>query len=203
MPQTNHPLSNEELDRLAEILEDESMPMDILDISGLHGFLTAIIIGPKPMAPNEWLPKIFGEEEQEIPMVFDDMETLDEFIELTLRFYNQIMDELKSKEKFTPIVYRTIVDGKEHYIIEDWCFGFMRGVATSIMAWAPLLDSEEGEKLLAVPLLFGTWEGLEQMEEKLNPEMYEVAVHVLPQVVFDVMDFWNKYFSKTHNKTIH
>lgn len=202
MDQFDRPLSSDEMDRLSEILEDERMPEETLDISGLHGYLTAVIIGPRPMAPNQWLPWIFGEEDQGIPEVFDNMGTLDEFIDLTMRFYNQILGELKSEDKFTPIVYRTYVDGKENYIIEDWCFGFMRGVSISMDAWEPLLESEEGEKLMTIPFLFGTWEGIESLDDHVDQEVYETAVWALPQCVYGIMDFWNGYFS-SHNKTLH
>jgi len=186
------PLTERELDELEDILMDERVPDDTLDISGLHGFLTAIAIGPRIIMPNEWLPLIFGAE-LDIPQIFGSFEEAQRVINLILRFYNQVVQELKDPANFIPILYLNKVGNKEIYIIEDWCFGFMRAVLYDADAWEPLLDSPEGEEFITSPFLFGTWAGLESIKD-VEEEVHETAAWALPKCVIGIMEFWEKRF---------
>ena len=184
------PLTDDELDELEAILLDERVPDDTLDISGLHGFLTAIAIGPKIRMPDEWLPLVFGLE-SDFPPMFGSFEEAQRATDLILRFYNSVVQELKAPESYVPLLYLNKVGDKEIYIIEDWCFGFMRAVLYDADAWEPLLDSPEGEELMTIPLLFGTLEGLETLED-VEEEVNETAAWALPKCVAGIMEFWDK-----------
>ena len=51
------------LDVLSNYLIGEHLPDHCM--AELDGFLTAIVIGPEPILPSEWLPVILGAEESE------------------------------------------------------------------------------------------------------------------------------------------
>ncbi|MCW8958353.1 MAG: UPF0149 family protein, partial [Gammaproteobacteria bacterium] len=74
MSQLNTPLSDQEIDELNRFLLEripeeeanaavEGVDEGVLDISELDGFLTAIVSGPQPLKPSEWLPVLWGEYE--------------------------------------------------------------------------------------------------------------------------------------------
>ena len=50
------------LDRLAAFLESPDLDDGVMTLPELDGFLTALAIGPVPVATEEWLPLIWGEE---------------------------------------------------------------------------------------------------------------------------------------------
>ena len=56
------PLSQAEIDELDDFLTSDAVPEDCMDLSELHGFLTAVAIGPGIILPSEWLPEVWGDE---------------------------------------------------------------------------------------------------------------------------------------------
>src|SRR5271168_2080770 len=54
-----------DLPALDRYLCSDRAPHNCMGLSDLDGFLTAIVIGPEPVAPSEWLPVIWDDEEPE------------------------------------------------------------------------------------------------------------------------------------------
>ncbi len=52
--------SDSELEELDQFLRAHGSDEDLL-LDGVHGFLTALAIGPQPAKPEEWLPEILHE----------------------------------------------------------------------------------------------------------------------------------------------
>ncbi len=73
-------------------------------------------------------------------------------------------------EQFEPLFGLREVDGSELTIVEEWCFGYMRGVALS--DWSTLPDSLK--PALEAIALHGTEENFERVE-KMSPEAFEEA----------------------------
>lgn len=54
-------LSDKELDELDNFLMSDTTPEEVMDISMMDGFLTAIVSGPDTIMPSEWLPLVWGD----------------------------------------------------------------------------------------------------------------------------------------------
>jgi len=71
------PLSPAEIDEIDKFLTSDDVPESSMNVSALHGFLTAFPVGPALVLPSEWLREVWGEEgpifdteEQAQPEVF-------------------------------------------------------------------------------------------------------------------------------------
>ncbi|HEU4376878.1 MAG TPA: YecA family protein, partial [Telluria sp.] len=60
--QYDQPLSEKEFNELDQFLLSDRSSDDAMTMDTLHGFLTAIMIGPETIMPAEWLPKVWGED---------------------------------------------------------------------------------------------------------------------------------------------
>ena len=123
---------NEEMINLNE-LEDAILNIneDALTIPEIHGFLTAIIIGPNFIPPSIWLPKIFNRE-NEMPE-FHSYEEAQYVTNSLLVFYNIINEEIDDyPDPIFPVV------GKGKNAKPDpwlWCSGFIDGINLDEDAW--------------------------------------------------------------------
>jgi len=84
------PLSNAEIDELAEFLISDETPEEYMDISTLDGFLTGLVIGPDTIMPSRWLPVVWGETEED-EMGWESKEKTDRILGLVMRLYNSIV----------------------------------------------------------------------------------------------------------------
>ena len=135
------PLSDEEMDRLDAFLiergdedfDDESGDAGVLDLSELDGLLTAVVSGPGSVAPSQWLPAVWGEQEP----AWERTEDIEEMLGLLIRHMNGIAATLgEQPDAFEPIFLDREVDGKSALIVDEWCEGYMRGVALEAEQWA-------------------------------------------------------------------
>ena len=58
-----------------------------MQLSDLDGFLTAIVIGPEPILPSEWLPVVWGSDEPD----FENAEQAERVLGLILGRDNEII----------------------------------------------------------------------------------------------------------------
>jgi uncharacterized protein len=134
------PVNEENLDALDEFLSSDRSPPDCMQLSELDGYLTAIAIGPDLVAPSEWMPVIWGEEE----VVFDGESEAQAVLGSLLGHYDAILDKIAA-ENYEPVLWSN-QDGA--IIAGDWASGFMEGVGLRAEAWAPLFDSDDDGYLL-------------------------------------------------------
>ena len=156
-----------ELDRLQELLL-RSNGEDAMNLEEVDGFFAALICGPESVLPSEYLPEICGLESSDADSDFDNLEDLQEFLDLLVRYWNNIVHTLSSGEIFLPMLLEGD-DGMCH--ANDWAWGFMRGVEIRHGAWRKLFNDEEhGGPLIPILVLF--------YEHDPDPEMrpYEEPV---------------------------
>ena len=128
------PLTNTEFDKLAEILQRVG---DAMNLETLDGFFAALICGPDNVLPSEYLPEIWGADNEP---VFETKLILHEFISLVTRHWNATCHTLLSSDVYLPLLLDD-ENGVAHG--NDWANGFMRGMGMRRDAWAVLMDDEE------------------------------------------------------------
>jgi uncharacterized protein len=90
----------------------EGLPEDAMDIPMLDGFLTALIIGPTTIMPSQWLPKVWGDSEDE-PMTWESADQAERMIGLVMRHMNDIIWRFKEDpENYEPVVFEREHEGK-------------------------------------------------------------------------------------------
>jgi uncharacterized protein len=146
-------LSDQEFDELDRFLmsaqcSDETMAMD-----ALHGYLTAIAIGPNSPPPELWLPRIWGPTAQDAPKFRDTQQTA-RIHELLSRALEEIRVTFEVAPKdFEPLFSVHKFKGKELLDAEAWCWGFLEAISLNQAAWQPLRESSQAILLRAIELL--------------------------------------------------
>jgi len=181
----NHgPLELEELEWLDDIFLKYNNEHSILDVSELDGLLTAILSGPNQVEPSKWLLALWGGE-QHAP-VWESQEEVQRFMSLSFQHMNDIAERLNDyPEQFEPLFGASLVDEKEYTILEQWCFGYMRGV--SLDDWSTLPATlQPSLDLIAV-------HGLEENFDKLDDmthEDFERDIAAIPQAALMLHAYW-------------
>jgi uncharacterized protein len=165
---------------------------DSFSIFELHGYLTAIIIGPKVVLPSVWLPYIFNKQ-GDMPE-YESIEEANRIIKEIMNFYNWIINELDT-EKYFPIFSVKEVRKREVLDPIPWCVGFAKGVSLDGDAWF----SEKDESLMAliIPIYYFV-DPADFKELTLNASgrkkrgLDKTMLSMIPRAVFAIRDYWRK-----------
>lgn len=182
-----NPLTDEELDELGEFLLSAAAGDDAMDISMLDGFLTALAVGPNNLPPSRWMPVIWGGE-----IAWQTREQAERMMGLVFRHANGILFSLRNAlDSFEPLLFEREHEGRMIPIIDEWCVGFVKGMALDETGWRPLMEAEEGEELLYPILLHGTEAGAEALRN--NPvleDRHEEFAVALGESVMAILEWW-------------
>ncbi|HZT68464.1 MAG TPA: UPF0149 family protein [Terriglobia bacterium] len=188
----NKPLSESELEDLEGFLGSEHCSDDAMNISALHGYLTALAVGPALVPPSEWLPLVWGKEEP----TFDSEEEAQQILTLLMRMYNSVTQELEQGlRKFTPILYEDeISSGDEPYLTaEDWCNGFSLGVGLRSNSWNRLFDDNESMALLVPIIAFSSADAMAGVvEEAQGAADRDLLISMLPISAVALYEYWRE-----------
>ena len=191
-PPLMEPLSDDEFEELDDLLLSDDLSEEGMDAVTLEGFLTAIAIGPVTVTPEQWLPDVFGSNPEDPMPEFPSIKTFERVVNLIMRFYNSVIMIFEiAPEKFSPTFYIREVEGKTYTIVDEWCGGFLQGVALAGDAWQPLLDEKPG--ILRPFQLFATPEGWAELDtaadeaamhaewsSKIEPTVHAIHAYWLP-----------------------
>ena len=131
-------LEDKKIDKVQDFLDTHPKAMNF---EHLDGFFTALICGPEPVPPGEFLPCIFG---GQMP-TFDSKEQADEIMEILLEHWNFIAEAFASGISYYPFLY---ADQNDNCSANDWADGFMYAVQLRESGWNDLLAQEVDEPLL-------------------------------------------------------
>jgi len=158
----NTPLTEEELSGLDDLLTN--LPSDAsMTLDGMDGFLTALLVGPAPLstlAASDWLPVIWGGDQEPAPAPFGSNQKRKRTTVLVLRHLRSIEAALSGPpDAWEPVFSVAEVpgtQGEELVDATDWCMGFLAATDLAPDAWAPLqADPDIGPGLATIAWLGG------------------------------------------------
>ncbi len=153
-------LTEQEFDELDHFLMSDHCSDETMAMDALHGYLTAIAIGPEPVAMAEWLPRVWGPDPEDAPDFSDDKQS-GRIHALLVRALEEITVTFEvAPNDFEPLFSVHQWKGKEVLDAEAWCWGFLEGVSLREPAWQPLRDAPQASLLRAIYLL-----GAEEIDE--------------------------------------
>lgn len=167
MNQTNA-LNDEDLGQLDELLIAAAHD-DSLSIDEAHGYFTALVVAGIDASDAEIVEAALGQAAGK---------DKGELVDLLLRLYHGLEEELASDRHFEPMVIEEEDEGESFEIYEGWCFGFMLAVTDHEQRWIDL--SKEGKNLLE-PI--ATLALLREEELDMDDEEYSGWVELLPGAV--------------------
>ena len=177
----NEPLTDAELDRLADFLKS-CKGGRAMNLEELDGFFAALIAGPEPVMPTEYYPEVFGGDMAETCM-FASVEEANEILGLMMRHWNTIAATLFKGDVYVPLLLKD-ENGVEH--ANDWARGFMLGMHMRHHGWAELVgDDDHGGWLIPVMMLYHEHDEDPKMRpEPISPKQREeIIVHMAAGLV--------------------
>ena len=179
------PLTEKELNWLDDMLEKYGNAHSVVDTAELDGMLTALLSGPNDIEPSEWLVAMWGGQKH-IPKWANERE-MDRFMTLTFQHLNDIAERLAEfPEQFDPLFGLQEMEGQEFTVVEDWCYGYMRGVALDA-DWSQLPDALQPQ--LQAIALHGSEEQREA-REALDPDAFEASMEAIRLAALELHEYW-------------
>lgn len=191
-PMRINALSPDELSELDRFLMSETTSNETLMLDALDGYLTAIVIGPTPLKPVAWLPRIWGTREEHAPRFTSTQQAL-RIKELIIRHLNGItLCFMRNPAEFEPLYnVTTYGDSDEEFVDADmWAFGFMKGMSLAMADWKPLLTNPAAEQLLRPLYLLGspnlkpTDQALRETREQRQQLAQQLTANLAPIYAF-------------------
>ena len=172
---THAPLTEDELDRLADFLG--AINPSALNLESLDGYFAALICGPDVVLPSAYLPEIWGE-----GYSFRSNKQASEIVGLLMRHWNWVASTLQRtlevQDFYLPVLLEAD-DGITHG--NDWAQGFMRGIRSRPESWRELIESDEhGGPLLPIMMLAHEHDPDPEMRSKpMAPEKREELLQMM------------------------
>jgi len=161
----NTPLTEDELATFDDLLTN--LPSDgAMTLDGMDGYLTALLVSPVPLSsvrPSDWLPAIWGGDQEPAPAPFRSNQQRKRSAVLVLRHLRSIDAALtEAPAAWEPVFSVAEVpgsQGEELADATDWCLGFLAATDLAPDAWAALqADPEIGPGLATIAMLGGDME---------------------------------------------
>ena len=113
---------------------------------------------------------------------------------LIQRHLNGIIHALETNSKrFDPLLLERNENGHVAPVIEEWCSGFVQGMALDEAAWAPLMNAADDHEMLTPMLLYGTEPGWKQLEADAElAARYDEFAAMLGDCVLAIRGYWRK-----------
>lgn len=187
------PLSDEEMDELAEFLLSDATLDETMMPDRLDGFLTALVTSPAMPAASVWLPMVWGPTEKDEP-AFTSYAQLERITGLIMRHMSSLIVSLQENPDACEPIFDSAVypDSTREYVDgEMWAYGFMTGINLQRQDWQPLFENPEKVEMLRPIYLLGT-EDLTEEEEALieTPEQREELAKLVPGSVAELYRLW-------------
>ena len=146
-PQENpHLMSDHDFEALEEVLTSDIVPEDCMDLEMLDGFLAAVLISPRPVPVERWLPNVWSAHGDEAS--FGTGSGLQRAIRLVKAYHNEMVSTLGLDEEeevcWEPFCF-AIAEGDPLKIGEEWLDGFAQGLDLWPEGWEEGLDAEAVE----------------------------------------------------------
>ena len=157
----DEPLSDKEFKELDQFLLSDHCADDGMTMDSLHGFLTALAIGPEEILMAEWLPKVWGSAGKDGPK-FKTPKEAERITMLIARFMNEIAITFEvAPKEFEPLFCEHEYEGRTLLDGDAWAWGFWEGMNLRADAWEPIWESNLADMVNPVYLL-----GAEEIEEE-------------------------------------
>ncbi len=160
---------------------------DAMLVSELDGFLAGILVCPDLIMPSEWLPLVWGSDEDEAP-VFENARQAEQLIGLVMEHYNTTAQDLQSG-RYAPVFE---VDARhDETLWELWIEGF--GVAMQLRpdSWAAILQGDEEARmaLSGLLMLIDIAQAESDLPEPEVQDLTEMAPDLIP-VWVECLNAW-------------
>lgn len=178
-------LDEQQLNQLQNFLIDHMDDAACMPLDVCHGFLTAMLSGPRSTTPVEWMPMVLGKVE------FEDEELSVEISDLLLKLAKDIEHDLAHSHYAPMILYKPADLGDPLPLPYGWCQGYLIGMGVqgeSIRDEA--MHDEQASSFLSPILAFMMYED-EQMNNPPDEVAHRQAAMELGVSAMSLFHWWN------------
>jgi uncharacterized protein len=135
-----------------------------------------VISGPDTIMPSEWLRWVWDQERGEQPPQFTSEKQARRILSLLIGHANVLAFTLThGPPHYEPRFYSHKIPGNSVPVIDEWCCGYVKGIALDPEGWQPLIDARPD--WFEVIQLYGTKRGWERLKELVEAHEDRVARH--------------------------
>ncbi|MFC0676368.1 UPF0149 family protein [Lysobacter korlensis] len=140
-------LDDDQIERLAELLEQRAVPFKGFNLEALDGYLSALAVGPDTVPMSEWEPQVWG-----TPPRWRDADERAQVEALLLGHWNMVTARARFEgedipDHLAPLLWlpeeAEAEQPDELDVGHDWALGFFRGVELREAQWEAWLDEHD------------------------------------------------------------
>jgi len=146
VPHPPAPLSDADLARLETLLDALPPPLQPLDVSALDGYLCGVLLQPRAIPTDAWLPRVADMDGHTAPAG----SALDELHALVRRRHAELDHAIAQREWFDPWIYQLDDADSPTESVLPWVAGF----AAAMEAFPGLMNLGDAELVEPLALLF-------------------------------------------------
>jgi uncharacterized protein len=175
-PIESGPLTDRETGELEAFLLAEDGLENPMDFYTFDGFICAVLSGPNTIMPSEWLRWVWDQERGEQAPEFRSEKQAKRILSLLIGHANVLAFTLvHGPQHYEPRFYSHNFPGNNVPVIDEWCCGYVKGIALDAAGWQPLIDARPD--WFEVIQLYGTKDGWEQLKELVEAHEDRIARH--------------------------
>lgn len=182
---TQGPLSEDEIEWIDEVLAKYGTPDSVIDAAELDGLLTALLSVRENFEPAELWQALWGSS------TLPEWETEAERVRFEGLVYQHQQDIAERLEfyptQFEPLFGSDEVDNREIVLVEEWCYGYMRGVMLTNHVDLP----EDLRPALAVIALHGIEENVVTINQ-MSPAAFLDSLDQIKPAVLRLYHYWQR-----------
>lgn len=165
MADLKHPLNEEELAELDELLSALPAPLEPLDLSMLDGYLVGVLLQPKPIAEAQWLPGVWDCEGRALPQRVDTRRLQ----ALIARRHAELNRAIHHRQWFDPWVFEHEDEDEDDLDPLEAVLPWVAGFAWAMDSFPALMDLDSAETVEPLAVLYRSFDpdDLEDADELL------------------------------------
>lgn len=113
-------------------------------LSELDGFLAGLVVCPELVKPSEWLPMVFGRDDEDVA-AFENDSTMQDAIRLVFKHRDGIAIALAHGDGRYGPIFDVDTRNDDDVLWEFWMAGFQRAMALRPEAWTAIADDKDDE----------------------------------------------------------
>lgn len=155
------------------------MPLDVA-----HGYITAVLSGPRDIPVEEWLPPVFGKPD------FEDDAEVEQMAELVVALHDQVAHELDHGHYAPIMIHKPEQDTDPLPLPYGWCEGYLFGLTLQGEDIRErMARDEEAADLLTPIMAFMSYEQ-EQLLDPPDPAQHRQVAAELPDAALKIHRWW-------------
>jgi len=177
-------LTTDELRWLAGFLESKHVPAGMMPFEMIDGLMTALVIGPEVVPLSEYLPIVWGADDNRGPD-WDSTNQAQYFFDLFMKHWNAIAARRLADAQHVPYM--------EHFgeapAGEQWADGFLAGIDLRADAWQPIFDDRRADQAV-FPILALASDAPDEAREHLTADVRRSTLEQLPTLLQMIAAYW-------------